>query len=325
MSERWESGSSSEDSEGYPSTFCPVVSDSIHLIRSEFYGDMKDPNGDDVNQLYNALREELEEFDDDLDDVNDGVGRDEFSDDFCIYKDDLGKQAFVSEYNSVAPLCDWSQEARDRKKELMYPLRTYSQTYLMDSLGLGLDWFLDRDSFEGEALLETLGGEFESGGNVFCSTVYAAIDPLEDKALYEEAQDEADDDFAIALQRLQESTDDFRRVLRKYGTVTNYTMAHRCGSRYMRVQQPAPPTPRQPATWTPTLLHTTRARVVRSSGIMHTLLRKLSLFNLTAGFAQLNTLFVNSIARRCCSTLMVEQLHAQFEQHLECRIAAGSQ
>jgi hypothetical protein len=62
--------SSSDDSEGYPSTFCPVV---YSVSRTEFYGDIDDPDQDDEDGLYHALMEELEEVDDDLDNIHESL------------------------------------------------------------------------------------------------------------------------------------------------------------------------------------------------------------------------------------------------------------
>jgi len=298
------SGSSSDDSEGYPSTFCPVVYSDGPFY--EFYGDMPEDDRDE-DILYEALRDELEEVDDDLDDM-------EHFDFDCDPSDYF---AFVREYNRVAPQCGWSQEARNRKMQLFAKFRVSNDFEYFE-----FDSVCDKDSPAVAAAHDSLDRHCYSGGSSHCSAVDAIIDPLEDEALYEEAEAEAEDDFAIALERLEESTEQFRQVLRKYGTVTNFLLAHRCGRRYMRAHQPVP---RQPVNWTPALLHPLRARAIRSSGIMHTLLRRLSLFNVTPDFALLNTVFVASIARRCCSAIMASQLHAQFEQHLEHRIAAGSQ
>ena len=297
------SGSSSDDSEGYPSTFCPVVYSEGPFY--EFYGDMPEEDRDE-DILYEALRDELQEVDDDLDDVEhfDFGSHDYF--------------AFVREYNRVAPQCGWSQEARNRKKQL------FAKFGVSNDQTLTIKWndVLDQDSPAVAAAHDSLDRHCNSGGSSHCSAVDAIIDPLEDEALYEEVEAEAKDDFAIALERLEKSTEEFRQVLRKYGTVTNFSLAHRCGRRYMRAHQPVP---RQPVNWMPAFLHPVRARAIRSSGIMHTLLRRLSLFNVTPDFALLNTEFVDSIARRCCSAIMASQLHAQFEQHIEHRIAAGSQ
>jgi hypothetical protein len=258
----------------------------------------------DEDILYEALRDELEEVDDDLDDM-------EHFDFDCDPSDYF---AFVREYNRVAPQCGWSQEARNRKKQLFAKFGVRARAPALS--------VCDKDSPAVAAAHVCLLNHCYSGGSSHCSAVDAIIDPLEDEALYEEAEAEAEDDFAIALERLEESTEQFRQVLRKYGTVTNFLLAHRCGRRYMRAHQPVP---RQPVNWMPALLHPVRARAIRSSGIMHTLLRRLSLFNVTPDFALLNSVFVASIARRCCSAIMASQLHAQFEQHIEHRIAAGSQ
>ena len=301
------SGSSSDDSEGYPSTFCPVVCPEGPAPFDCFYGAMPEEDRDE-DILYEALRDELEEVDDDLDDM-------EHFDFDCDPSDYF---AFVREYNRVAPQCGWSQEARNRKMQLFAKFRVSNDFECYSEF----DSVCDKDSPAVAAAHDSLDRHCYSGGSSHCSAVDAIIDPLEDEALYEMAEAEAEDDFAIALERLEEGTEQFRQVLRKYGTVTNFLLAHRCGRRYMRAHQPVP---RQPVNWTPALLHPLRARAIRSSGIMHTLLRRLSLFNVTPDFALLNTEFVDSIARRCCSAIMASQLHAQFEQHIEHRIAAGSQ
>ena len=59
-------------------------------------------------------------------------------------------------------------------------------------------------------------------------------------------------------------------------------MVHRYGRPYIPEQQHAP---RQPAFWLPALSHPSRSQIIRSGDIMHTLLRRLSLFNATPDFS----------------------------------------
>ena len=113
-----------------------------------------------------------------------------------------------------------------------------------------------------------------------------------------------------------------RRIVHKYCIASNNIMVHRYGRPYIPEQQHAP---RQPAFWLPALSHPSRSQIIRSGDIMHTLLRRLSLFNATPDFSVLNYRFLSWIGRRCCSISIATQLHSRLEYHIERRIASGSQ
>jgi hypothetical protein len=307
-------GSSSWDSEGYPSTLCPAISFHPHTV--PFYDDItpEDFGEDDQDRLRCAVEEELEEIDDDLDELEEYL-----KDSLIAHTHDVGDgdwPAFISEYNRVAPMCGWSCDAQRRKRELFAESPAKELEEMVD------DMFSCACDFAPPEARDQVIEHCQSGGALHSSAVYAIIDPAEDEQLFHEAQSEADSDYAAAIERLEDSTDVFRRIVRKYGTVSLYTMTRRCGRVYTPVKQPAPS---HPAFWNPALSHRARNQIIRSSGIMHTLLRGLSLFNVTPNYAVLNDRFVSWIGRRCCSTLMITQLSELLEHDIEGRLASGSQ
>jgi hypothetical protein len=304
-----DAGSSSSDSEGfeYPSTLCPAVSYEDRDFNIDFYGDTEECDIEDEH-FNHAITEELEEIDDDLDGIDTLLPPCEFLD---------NPVPFISEYNRVAPLCGWSRDARSRKKAIFQ--NTFGEEYYQD---LCAACCIPEDTSRSEDAGRQLMEHIRCGGNVHSSAAYAAIDLAEDEAMFEEEQCEADDDFSIACERLAASVDEFRQIVRKYCSTSNFIMVHRCSRPYFPAQQPAP---RLPNFRLPALSHPSRSRITRSGGILHTLLRRLSLFNATPVFSVLNVRFLSGIGRRCCSASFVTQLHSTLEYFIEGRIASGSQ
>jgi hypothetical protein len=304
-------GSSSSDSEGYgyPSTLCPAITQERDCF-IDFYGDISssDEDEEEDEQFNRAVTEELQEIDDDVDDLQNFENPcEEF------YEDPV---PFVSEYNRVAPLCGWSGDARSRKKQLLQ--NWFGKEYYEDIV---TECCIPMEMSHSEDAERNLTEHIRSGGNLHSSAAYAAIDLAEDEELFEEEQSEADNDFSIACERLDDSVDEFRRIVRKYCSTSIYAMVHRCGRPYFPAQQPAP---RQLNFRHPALSHPSRSRLIRSGGMMLTLLRRLSLFNATPDFSVLNIRFISDIGRRCCS-IFVTQLHSILDCHIERRIAFGSQ